>query len=109
LTTPDLIEVRFLFTINLMNTTASADLEVISQLVLTPGETLSRASAEAILAWHFSDAAKQEMRELREKNGEGTITPAEYSKLDSYRRVGNLLDRMRAEAKLALRGEAANP
>lgn len=90
-------------------TTTSPDLEVISQLVLTPGETLSHASAEAILAWHFSDAAKQEMRELREKNSEDTITPAEYAKLDSYRRVGNLLDMTRAQAKLALRAESANP
>ena len=93
---------------NQMSTSTSPDLDVISQLVLRPGATLSRASAEAILSWEFSDVAKKEMRELREKNSEDAISAEEYAKLDSYRRIADLLDMMRAQAKLALREQATN-
>jgi hypothetical protein len=90
-----------------MSTTLSFDGEVISHLELRPDA--SRASGPVILSWHFSDAARQEMRELREKNSEDLITPEEYAKLDSYRRVTQLLDMMQAKARQALQSEANNP
>jgi hypothetical protein len=90
-----------------MITTSTADMAVISQLQLAPGSRLSKESAEAILKWQITENAQQQMRELLEKNSEGTIASEEMELLDAYARVGMLLDMMRAEAKRALRDQSA--
>ena len=68
---------------------------------------MSRASAEAILQWQFTPTGHDQMRQLLDKNREGTITPEELELLDAYSRVGLMLDIMRAEAKQTLRKATA--
>lgn len=84
------------------------EIDVISQIVFSPDAALSQPAAEAILQLHFSPSAIDDIRQLRDKNSEGIISPDEYRKLDSYRRVGQLLDMMHAKARNVLRTNAAN-
>ena len=79
------------------------EVDVISQIVFSPDAAISQPAAEAILQLRFSTAAIDDIRRLREKNTEGIISPDEYRKLDSYRRVGHLLDMMHAHARIVLR------
>lgn len=92
---------------NEMTTTTVPEVDVISQIVFSPDVALSQPAAEAILQLHFSKEAIDEIRQLREKNGEGALSTDEYRKLDSYRRVGQLLDMMHAQARHVLRNRSA--
>ena len=64
---------------------------------------LSRAAARAFLKFDFPVGDRQRMHELAIKNQEGALTPAEQRELESYQRVGRLVDPLSAKARLTLK------
>jgi hypothetical protein len=59
--------------------------------------------ARQILTWHVSNADRQLVGELLEKNQEGTISPAEYEWLRNCMVMGDLVDLLQSEAQLVLK------
>lgn len=64
---------------------------------------VSRDSAHAVLSIHFSPDDEHRMRELMEKNNDGTITPEEQTEMEAFRRIGSFLAILQAKARLQLR------
>jgi hypothetical protein len=92
-----------------MQTFPITDADIFVRTVVPPGGCMTHESAVTILQWQFSPAAHEEMRELLEKNSDDTITAAERETLERYRRVGQLINVLQAQAKLALAGESVTP
>ncbi len=71
--------------------------------VIQPGRgDLPPAAAKALLKLGFTEQDRERMHELAVKNQDDGLTEAERRELDSYRRVGRLLDLLAARARRAL-------
>jgi len=82
----------------IMNTaTIEHESSIFERLVVSP------ESAKAVLAIHFSPADEDRMRELMEKNNQGTISSAEESEMEAFRRIGSFLAILQAKARLHLK------
>jgi hypothetical protein len=76
----------------------------ILERVIEPGRAdLPPAAARALLALDFTPADRERMHQLAVKNQAGRLTAAERRLLDSYRRVGWLLDLLSSKARQSLR------
>ena len=64
--------------------------------------SLSRAAARSLLELEFTQEDKERMHQLLEKNHEGRLTKPEQQELDTYRRIGRLIDLLCAKARLSL-------
>ncbi len=64
---------------------------------------ISPDSAQPVLSIHFSPADEQKMRELMEKNNQGTITPEEQAEMEAFRQIGSFLAIVQAKARLQLK------
>ncbi len=60
-------------------------------------------AAHAILGLRFDDTLTQRMHELAERNRQDTLTDTERNELESYLRVGQLLNLLQAKAHLSLK------
>ena len=79
-----------------MSTTAVHESAIIERLVLPPEK------ADAIASLAFSPEDEARMRELMERNNQGTLTDAERDEMEGFRRVGTLLGILQARARTAL-------
>jgi hypothetical protein len=70
--------------------------------VIRADDDLSPTAARALLKLSFPPADRDRMHELAVRNQDGSLTPAESRELDSYRRVGRLLDLLAARARRSL-------
>lgn len=52
---------------------------------------VSPDSALAVLSIHFSPVDQQRMRELMEKNNQGTITAEDQAEMEAFRQIGAFL------------------
>jgi hypothetical protein len=77
--------------------------EAIWQRVLGVAGTLPLPAARAILRLRFSDPDLARMRELSAKARAGTLSPSEEVAIDTYERLGCLLDILHSKARRALR------
>jgi hypothetical protein len=77
--------------------TVQQESSILERLLVSPD------SARAVLAMHFSPADEQKMRELMEKNNQGTITPDEQAEMEAFRRIGSFLAIVQAKARLQLK------
>jgi hypothetical protein len=68
---------------------------------------ISAEAARLILRWEFPARAARRMRSLLNRNNKGVLTQAEEAELEKYRRVGLLLDLLRARAHIALKHSAS--
>ena len=59
-------------------------------------------AAEAILSLRFAPTDEQRMRELMDKNNEGTISESEQAEMEAFRRVGSFLAIAQAKARIHL-------
>jgi hypothetical protein len=76
----------------------------ILERVIQPGRAdLTRSAARALLALDFMPADRERMHQLAVKNQSGRLTAGERRALDSYRRVGWLLDLLSSKARRSLR------
>ena len=69
---------------------------------------LSPEAARSILKITFEPRDLERMHELVVKGQEGALTDDDEEELDSYRRVGRLLDMMHSKARLALKRAGLN-
>jgi hypothetical protein len=65
-------------------------------------DDLPPEAAAAFLQFAFPERDRDRMHELADKNRNDSLTEAERRELDSYRRVGRLLDLLAARARRAL-------
>jgi hypothetical protein len=82
---------------------SSADAKILGRLFKPDHGTISPEGARGILEIQFSDADLKRMHELALKNQGGKLTPREEAELDSYSRIGLILDLMKSKARLTLK------
>jgi hypothetical protein len=58
--------------------------------------------ARAVLKWKFSAGAVRRINRLADRNRKGTISETEKEDLQSYLRVGSLVNLIQAKARLSL-------
>ena len=79
----------------LMSTpTVEFDSSIVERLLDSPEK------ADALLSLRFNDTDEARMQELMEKNNRGTMSRAEQSEMESYRKVGTFLAILQAQARL---------
>jgi hypothetical protein len=81
---------------------ATTEAAIWERLFQPESEELSREAAEGLLSIEFSHSDESRMSELAAKHSEGDLSPDEQQELESYRRVGYLLDLIRSRARRAL-------
>jgi hypothetical protein len=80
-----------------MNTgTVKHEISILERLLVTPD------SAQALLSIRFSPSDEELMRELMEKNNQGTISPEEQCEMEAFRQIGSFLAIVQAKARLQL-------
>jgi hypothetical protein len=85
--------------------TAISEVEIMKDLVVPKGEKFSPEAARQLLKIKFSRTAQARIQKLLGKNNRGTITEKEKETLDSFLRVGQLLDWVHAKAWYSLSEE----
>ena len=73
------------------------------QRVIDFQEELAPSAARAILKLQFSESDHARMNELSAKARRGTLCPQEQAELDTFERLGCLLDILHAKARQALK------
>ncbi len=84
----------------------TTDAEILAEVIAPDRDDMPQDVARAFLKLGFSEAQKERMRELAEKNNRGTLTEGERAVMESYRRVGNFLAIIQAKARLSLKHQA---
>jgi hypothetical protein len=90
----------------LTTTSSSSEVAILSRLIRPERNGLSVTAARAILKIDFDQSDRDRMRELSRKAREGTLKPQEQAEIDSYERVGHLLDLLHSKARQALKKHA---
>ena len=76
---------------------------ILSRLIRPERDDLSPEAARSILKLEFDADDRARMHELATRGQAGTLTEAEQLELESYRRVGRMLDLMRSKARRSLK------
>ena len=76
---------------------------ILSRIVMPDEHDLNAEAARALLRLELTADDRRRMHELAGKNQSGLLTAAEEQELDSYVRVGRLLDLLAAKARRSLR------
>ena len=84
------------------------DTAILTRAISPSRSTLSREAAQEILRWDFSPEDQQRMAELSTKARHGDLTPDEEAEIDSYVRVGHIVNLMQAKARLAIKQAPQN-
>lgn len=63
---------------------------------------MSHDAARALSALRFSSSDVERMRELMEKNNQGSLTTDETAEMEAFRRIGSFLAILQAKARLQL-------
>ena len=80
--------------------TVQQEVSILERLLVSPD------SAQALLSIHFSPNDENRMRELMEKNNQGSISPEEQSEMEAFRQIGSFLAIVQAKARLLQNGNA---
>lgn len=81
---------------------ANNDATILARVIQVDQDDLPPAAAKALLKLSFTPQDRDRMHDLAVKNQGGGLTEAEQRELESYRRVGRLLDLLASRARLAL-------
>ena len=76
--------------------------DIWARLIQTPGDDLSRETAEYLLSMRLGDSDLNRLHQLAEGSEAGTLTGAELAEFDSYLHIGNLLAVMQSKARRVL-------
>ena len=82
--------------------TSISEADILTKVVGPERADLSAEAARSLLDLRFDSKTTRRIRQLLQKNNQGTISRAERLTLDKYLRVGQLLDLLHAKAKLSL-------
>jgi hypothetical protein len=90
---------------NLMPSSAvdTFDIAILTRAISPVYQSLSRDLAQEILQWDFPQEDKRRMAKLSAKARGGELTVEEKAEIDSYVRVGHIVNLMQAKARLATR------
>lgn len=91
----------------MMDTQAESD--ILERAVTAENEFWSAEAARAMLTFNLSEVDLRQADELAEKARSGTLTDQESLVLDSYLRVGRLVEFMKAKALLSLKARGFTP
>ena len=78
------------------------DADVFAEVVGSDETEFDADMARALLRLKFSEAQNDRMWELADKANRGTLSEEERGRMESFRRVGNLLALLQARARLVL-------
>jgi hypothetical protein len=97
-------------TTNLMPSPAvcTFDTAILTRAISPDRESLSRDVAEIILQWDFPPEDKKRMANLSAKASNGELNAEEEAEIDSYVRVGHIVNLMQAKARLAIKQATQN-
>jgi hypothetical protein len=85
---------------------ANTDSAIWNRLIQPERDDLSPDAARSILRIEFSEIDKARMHELAQRAQEGTLSESEQVEIDSFCRVGRLLDLMHSKARRSLKRSA---
>lgn len=80
-----------------------SDAAIMSRVLKPEGDDLSAEAAKSLLRLRFDPRDLDRMHALVTKNQDGRLTAAEQAEMESYRRVGFLLDLMHSKARRSLK------
>lgn len=83
---------------------ADQDAAILARVIDARPSRFDPHVATALLEWDFPETDLKKMRELAEKARQGSLTPEEESLLDSYIRIGHLVNLVQAKARVSLAG-----
>jgi hypothetical protein len=83
-----------------------SEADILEQVLAARNGGLSPETARDLLKLSFDRPTTTRIRTLLNKNNRGTIQADERAMLDKYLRVGQLIDLLHAQAKLALKHRA---
>jgi len=76
---------------------------ILTRVIQPDDDSLPSSAARALLKFGFTEEDQERMHDLAGKNQRGSLTSRERHELDSYVRVGRLLDLLVAKALLSLK------
>lgn len=82
---------------------ATTEANVWTRVIHPEQGDLPSSAALALAELHFDSADLNAMRELSQRNQAGELSSDEQEALQTYRRVGMILDLLRSKARLSLR------
>jgi hypothetical protein len=85
----------------------TSDAAILSRVLQPRNGALSKAAARSWLALDFTDEDRARMHVLAQKAQDGALDAREQADLESYRRVGRLLEMMRSKARRSLQTNRA--
>jgi hypothetical protein len=80
----------------------SSEAAILSRLIRPEEDDLAPEAAEGFLRIRFGQHDLDRMHDLAVRNQEDRLTPRERDEMESYRRVGYLLDLIHSKARRAL-------
>ena len=92
---------------NPVNQHAVSETAILSRLISPEEDSLRPETAEDLLQMRFAKPDLDRMHELAVKNQEGLLSDQEMDELESYRRVGFMLDLMHSKARRSLKKHRA--
>lgn len=89
-----------------MKTTAIPDLPAVAawEHVLHFGESISTTAARALLKIQFTPPDVERMQQLAAKARQGALSPSEEIEIDTFERLGCLLDILHSKSRRVLAG-----
>ena len=75
---------------------------ILTRVISPKNGDLTAEVAGALLGLTFPDTDIERMNELAEKNRQGDITEEEREEMESYSRVGNLLNLLQSKARRSI-------
>ncbi len=90
-------------------TLPSSEAAILSRVIEGSRLTLSPEAGRALRDLGFTEEDRKKMHDLAVKNQQGRLSPEEERELDSYVRVGHLLDLLSAKVAKSLNGDLVKP
>ncbi len=84
-----------------------SDAAILSRLIRPDDGSVSVEAAEALLSIRFEQEDLDRMHDLVTRNQEDSLSTAERTEMENYRRVSFLLDLMHSKARRALKSRRA--
>ena len=82
---------------------ANHDAAILTRVLESDAVNVSPDAARSLLALRFDPADEARVQVLSDKARSGTLTESEQAELDSFHRVGHLVELLWARARKALR------
>lgn len=90
------------------DTAPTSDATIFGRLLANGKGKMSPSLARYILTLGFGDHDQVRMRDLAERNQEGTLAPGEYEELQGFVKAGHLLALLQSKARQSLKPRQAS-